>query len=250
VFKNNFFLTENNIIYGRNPVLELLKSNKRSINKIILSKTARGAKISEIVNLAKKIGVSIHNVPPKKLDGFSKNSQGVLADVSPIKYVDLRKSIEKAKIAHKSLFVILDGINDPHNFGAIIRNCVVFDVDSIIVPKWRAVGVNNTVVKSSSGAVEYISISRVSNINQTISLLKKNGFLIIAGVQSDGCTLEKINLYFPMAIIIGNEGLGVSCLTRKKCDFLISIPQKKEISSLNASCASAIILYEISKARL
>jgi len=235
------------IVYGRNPVLELLKADKRSVNKIMLSKTARGTTISEIINLAKQKGIAIHNILPKRLDNFSKDSQGIVAEVSSVKYEDLSDLIEKAKGSPRPLLVVLDGIEDPHNLGAIIRNCVAFGANGVIIPKWRAVGINETVAKSSAGSVEHISVSRVANINQTLNLLKKRGFWIIAGVRSDKYVLDKINLRFPIALIVGSEGLGIHNLTRKNCDFLISIPQKSTISSLNVSCASAIILYEISK---
>ncbi|MDR1511689.1 MAG: 23S rRNA (guanosine(2251)-2'-O)-methyltransferase RlmB [Endomicrobium sp.] len=245
--KNNKQLSKKSVIYGRNPVLELLKAGKRSISKIVLSQTARGTVISEIINLAKRRGIVIHNVSPKKLDNFSKDSQGIVAEVSFVKYANVGDLIKKAKKSPNPVLVILDGIEDPHNLGAIIRNCVAFGADGVIIPKRRAVGINETVVKSSAGSVEHISVSQVANVNQTINLLKKNGFWIGAGVKSDRYVNEKINFHFPMAIIIGSEGFGIHNLTKKNCDFFISIPQKNTISSLNASCASAIILYEISK---
>ncbi|MCA6084908.1 23S rRNA (guanosine(2251)-2'-O)-methyltransferase RlmB [Candidatus Endomicrobiellum agilis] len=237
-----------NIIYGRNPVLELLKAGKRSVNKVMISQTARGAAILEIVSLAKRKNIALHSVPPEKLDRFSENSQGVVADVSPLEYTELPDLIEKAKKSLKPLLVILDGIEDPHNLGAIIRNCVAFGVDGVVIPKWRAAGINETVSKSSAGAVEHISISRVVNINRAMDLLKKNGFWII-GAETGEQMLEKADLPFPLAVIIGSEGFGLRSLTKKNSDFLISIPQANTISSLNASCASAVVLYEIAKKR-
>jgi 23S rRNA (guanosine2251-2'-O)-methyltransferase len=245
--KNNSQLSKN-VICGRNPVLELLKAGRRTVNKIMISKTARGAVVSGIINLAKQKGIALHSVPPEKFDKFSENSQGIVAEVSPVQYTDLSDLIERSKKSLKPLIVILDGIEDPYNLGAIIRNCVAFGVDGVIIPKWRAAGINETVSKSSAGAVEHISISRVANINQTISLLKENGFWIV-GAENGGQILEKTNLSFPLAIIIGSEGFGLHSLIKKNSDFLISIPQENTISSLNASCASAVILYEISKKR-
>jgi 23S rRNA (guanosine2251-2'-O)-methyltransferase len=239
----------NNIIYGRNPVLELLRAGKRTVNKIILSQTARGSAIDEIVKLAKLKGIAVHNVPPEKLDKFGENSQGVAAEVSAIEYAELSDLIEKAKLqCKKPLLAVLDGIEDPHNLGAIIRNCVAFGADGVIIPKWRAVGVNETVAKASAGAIEHIPIAKVVNTNQAINLLKKQGFWV-AGAENGGQNLEEADVPFPLAIIIGSEGFGLHGLTKKNCDFLISIPQKNTISSLNASCASAIILYELSKKR-
>jgi 23S rRNA (guanosine2251-2'-O)-methyltransferase len=245
--KNNSRPLES-VICGRNPVLELLKAGRRTVNKIVVSRTARGAAVSEIINLAKQKGIALHVVPPEKLDKFSESSQGIVAEVSPVQYTELLDLIEKAKKSLKPLLVILDGIEDPHNLGAIIRNCVAFGADGVVIPKWRASGINETVSKSSAGAVEYISISRVANTNQTIGLLKENGFWIV-GAENGGRILEKTDLSFPLAVVIGSEGFGLHSLTKKNSDFLISIPQENTISSLNASCASAVILYEIAKKR-
>jgi 23S rRNA (guanosine2251-2'-O)-methyltransferase len=244
--KNSKLLTS--IVYGRNSVFELLKVGKRTVNKLMISQTARGTIISKIIDIAKQKGIPIHNVPPKKLDDISENSQGIVVEVSPIEYIRFSDLIETAKKSLKPLLVMLDGIEDPHNLGAIIRNCVAFGVDGIIISKWRAVGVNETVSKISVGAVEHISVSKVTNISQAIGLLKRNNFWI-AGVENNEQILEKTTLPFPLAIIIGSEGFGLHSLTKKNCDFLISISQKNTISSLNASCASAVVLYEISKKR-
>jgi 23S rRNA (guanosine2251-2'-O)-methyltransferase len=240
--------TSSSIIYGRNPVLELLKSDKRTINKILISQTARGSAIAQIITLAKARAIAIHNAPPDKLDNFSENSQGVAAEVAAMDYVEIDLLIKNSLKNPKPLLVILDGITDPHNLGAIVRNCVVFGADGIIIPKWRAVAVNDTVAKASAGAIEHIAIARVSNTNQTIELLKKNGFWI-AGSENGGAPLDKADLPFPLAIIIGSEGEGLHKLVAKNCDYIISIPQTTTISSLNASCAAAIFLYEVSKKR-
>lgn len=237
-----------NIIYGRNSVLELLRAEKRTVNKVMVSQTARGNAIEEIISIAKRRNIAVHSVPPEKFDKYSENSQGVAAEVSPMEYMELDDLIKESKKKKNPLLVILDGIEDPHNLGAIIRNCVAFGADGVIIPKWRAAGVNETVSKSSAGAIEHISISRVTNTNQTIDTLKEQGFWI-AGAENGGELLENAKLPFPLAIIIGSEGFGLHNLTKKNCDFLISIPQENTISSLNASCASAVILYEISKKR-
>ncbi|MDR2426858.1 MAG: 23S rRNA (guanosine(2251)-2'-O)-methyltransferase RlmB [Endomicrobium sp.] len=238
-----------NIICGRNSVLELLKAGKRTVNKILLAQTARGTAITEIITLAKNKGIAIHNVPPEKLDKYSENSQGVAAEVSALQYIEIKELISKTKQSKYPLLVLLDCIEDPHNLGAIIRNCVAFGADGVIIPKWRAAGVNETVSRSSAGAIEHIPVSRVTNANQAVDLLKENGFWI-AGAENGGQSLEETNLYFPLVLIIGSEGFGLHSLTKQKCDFLISIPQTNTISSLNASCATAVILYELSKRRI
>jgi 23S rRNA (guanosine2251-2'-O)-methyltransferase len=238
-----------NIIYGRNSVLELLKAGKRTVNKILIAQTARGAAITEIVNIAKSKNIAIHNVPPEKLDKYSQYSQGIAAEVSPMEYIEIEELISKSKQNKNPLLVVLDGIEDPHNLGAIIRNCAAFGADGVIIPKWRAAGVNETVSKASAGAIEHIPVSKVTNTNQALDLLKENGFWI-AGAENGEQTLEEANLPFPLAIIIGSEGFGLHRLIKENCDFLISIPQTNAISSLNASCASAVILYELSKKRI
>ncbi|MCL2485500.1 MAG: 23S rRNA (guanosine(2251)-2'-O)-methyltransferase RlmB [Endomicrobia bacterium] len=237
-----------NIVYGRNPVLELLKAGKRTVNKIMIAQTARGNAVTDIIDLAKSKGIAVHNVPPERLDRYSENSQGVAAEVSAMEYIEIDDLIALSKKNDNPLLVILDGIEDPHNLGAIIRNCAAFGADGVIIPKWRAAGVTETVAKASAGAIEHIPVSKVINTNQTIELLKKQGFWI-AGAENGGELLEEAKLPFPLAVIIGSEGFGLHSLTKKNCDFLISIPQKNTISSLNASCASAVILYEISKKR-
>jgi 23S rRNA (guanosine2251-2'-O)-methyltransferase len=237
-----------NIIYGRNSVLELLKVGKRTVNKLMVAHTARGSVITEIINLAKQKGIAVHTVPPEKLDRFSEQSQGIAVEVSPTEYIALKDLIKQAKNSPKPLLVILDGIEDPHNLGAIVRNCVAFGADGVIIPKWRSAGVNETVSKVSAGAVEHISISKVTNINQTVDLLKENNFWIV-GTENGEQSLEDVDLLFPLVVIIGSEGFGLHNLTRKRCDFLMSIPQKNIISSLNASCSCAVILYEIYKKR-
>jgi 23S rRNA (guanosine2251-2'-O)-methyltransferase len=240
-------LSHGNIIYGRNSVLELLKVGRRTVNKLMISQTARGSVVTKIINLAKQKSIAVHTVPPEKFDRFSEKSQGVAVEVSPIEYIELEDLIKQSRALPKSLLVILDGIEDPHNLGAIVRNCVAFGANGIIIPKWRAVGVNETVSKTSAGAVEHVSISKVANINRALDLLKENNFWIAGAAVNGGQSLKDADLVFPLAIIIGSEGFGLRGLTKKHCDFLISIPQKSIISSLNASCACAVILYEIYK---
>jgi 23S rRNA (guanosine2251-2'-O)-methyltransferase len=237
------------IIYGRNSVLEFLKAGKRSANKLIISRTARGAVISEIISIARRKGIAVHSVPAKKFDRFSGFSQGVAMEVSPMKYTELTSLIEKSKKSLKPLLVVIDGIEDPHNLGAIIRNCVAFGVCGVIIPKWRSVGINGTVAKSSAGAIEHISISKVVNTNWAIDLLKKNGFWIVGAENGNRRIVGKYDLPFPLAIVIGGENFGIHILTKKRCDFLVSIQQESTISSINASCASAVILYEALKNR-
>lgn len=233
------------IIYGRHSVLELLKVGKRQINKLLISNTVEKSFFKKILFFAKQKGITINKVPMNKLRKISKNSQGIIAEVSPIKFIPIKDLINKHSIQR---LVLLDNINDPNNLGAIIRNCVVFGIDGVILPKKHTVGINQTVAKTSVGAIEYIAISKVPNINQIIYLLKKKGFLIV-GIENgyNKLSINNNNLSLPIAIIFGSESKGIHFLTKKRCDLIISIQQKNDISSLNVSCASAIILHELFK---
>lgn len=234
-------------IFGRNAVLEAIKSGNRTINKILISKTAHGSSISEIIKLAKMKGIVINNVPPEKLDKFEQeNTQGVVAEVSSINYVELEELIDIVKNKQNGLLLLLDSIEDPHNLGAIIRNAVCFGVDGVIIPKWRSATVNETVERTSAGAIEHIKIARVTNSSQAILKLKDNGFWVL-GAENGNSSITDTKIPFPAVLVMGSEGFGIHQKIKEKCDFVITIPQKNTISSLNVSCASAVILYEISK---
>jgi len=234
-------------IFGRNAVLEAIKSETRTINKIFISKTAHGSSISEIIKLAKAKGIIINSVPPEKLDKFEDtNTQGVVAEVSTTDYVELQDLIKSVKDKKNALLLLLDSIEDPHNLGAIIRNAVAFGVDVVIVPKWRSATVNDTVSRTSAGAIEHIKISRVTNSSQAILELKEKGFWVI-GAENGNKSIHETDIPFPAVLVVGSEGFGLHQKIKEKCDVIITIPQKNSISSLNVSCASAVILYEISK---
>ncbi|HBU70135.1 MAG TPA: 23S rRNA (guanosine(2251)-2'-O)-methyltransferase RlmB [Elusimicrobia bacterium] len=234
-------------ISGRNSVREALIAGTKTINKILLSKQAHGTPIQDIIRLAKEKGVPMHHVPPERLDKFSEeNNQGVVAEVSNTVYLDLDELWEKVKGETKPLLVVMDGIEDPHNVGAIIRSAVALGANGIILGKWRSAGLTETVSRSSAGAIEHIPVARVTNIAETINRLKEFGVWIY-GAENGGKSVSEEEFSFPMALVIGSEGQGLHRLVKERCDFLISIPQTPIISSLNASCASAIILHEIFK---
>lgn len=239
------------IIEGRNPVLELLESGK-DINKIFIQAGERNGSINKIIAKAKEKKIIMINVQKSKLDEMSetKNHQGVIAIVPPFEYCDVYDILEYAKEKNEKPFIIiLDGIEDPHNLGSIIRTSETAGVHGIIIPKRRAVSVNATVAKTSAGAVEYMKIARVSNINDTIKYLKENGVWIYG---TDG---ESKQLYYNQdfrdatALIIGSEGFGISSLVKKNCDGLVRIPMKGKITSLNASVSAGIVMYEVVKQR-
>jgi len=237
-------------IFGRNAVLEALKSDNRTINKIFVSKTAHGTNISEIFKLAKAKGIVVNNVPPEKLDKYeNENTQGVVAEISATEYIELDELINLTLEKQKGLLLLLDGIEDPHNLGAIIRTAVCFGADGIIIPKWRSATVNETVERTSAGAIEHIKIAKVTNSSQTILKLKESGFWII-GAENGNDSINNTQIPFPSVLVLGSEGFGIHQKIKEKCDIIITIPQENKISSLNVSCASAVVLYEIYKQKI
>lgn len=239
------------IVEGRNAVIELLNSD-RDINKIFVQNGEKHGSINKIIAMAKENKVVVTEVEKSKLDFMSKtqNHQGVIAVVPPFNYCEVEDILEYAKSKQEDVFIlILDGIEDPHNLGSIIRTAETAGVHGIIIPKRRTVTVNSTVSKVSAGAVEHMKIARVNNINETIKKLKDNGLWII-GTDGDAKTLYyNQDLKGDIAIIIGSEGFGMSRLVKENTDMLVKIPMKGKITSLNASVSAGIIMYEAVKQR-
>ena len=238
-------------VEGRNAVLELLESD-RDINKIYISDGEKHGSINKIIALAKQKKVIINEISRAKLNQMSQteNNQGVIAIVPPFEYCDIDDILNTAKERNENPFVlILDGIEDPHNLGSIIRTAETAGVHGIIIPKRRAAGVNSTVSKVSAGAVAYMNIARVNNINDAINYLKENDIWIC------GTEKKEKNYYYNedytggIGIVIGNEGSGMGRLVKKNCDFLVKIPMKGKVTSLNASVSAGIIMYEVVKQR-
>ena len=240
------------IVEGRNAVLELLNSD-RDINKIFVQSGERHGSINKIIAVAKENKVVVTEVEKSKLDFMSKtkNHQGVIAVVPPFNYCEVEDILDFAKSKNEDAFIlILDGIEDPHNLGSIIRTAETAGVHGIIIPKRRTVTVNSTVAKVSAGAVEHMKIARVNNITETIRKLKENGLWII-GTDGEARTLYyNQDLKGDIAIIIGSEGFGMSRLVKENTDMLVKIPMKGKITSLNASVSAGIIIYEAVKHRL
>ena len=239
--------TYNDQIEGRNSVRELLSSNK-DINKIFIQKGEKHGSINEIISIAKQKTVVIVEVDKAKLDNMSqtKNHQGVIAIVPPFEYCEVEDILKIAKDKNEEPFIIiLDEIEDPHNLGSIIRTAECCGVHGIIIPKRRAVQVNSTVLKTSAGAVEHISIARVNNINDTIAYLKENDVWIYGTDMQAKTLYNEQNYSGGVAIVIGNEGKGMSRLVKENCDILIKIPMKGKINSLNASVSAGIVMYEV-----
>jgi len=238
-------------VEGRNSVLELLESEK-DINKIFVTRGEKQGSINKIIGRAKGKGIVLVEVDKSKLDEMSQtgNHQGVIAIVPPFEYCEVEDILDEAKLKNEKPFIlILDGIEDPHNLGAIIRTAETAGVHGVIIPKRRAASVNSTVNKVSAGAVEHIKIARVNNINDTIQFLKDSGLWIIG---TDGAAENyyyEQDLTGPIALVIGSEGNGMNRLVSENCDILVKIPMHGKITSLNASVSAGIVTYEIVKQR-
>lgn len=225
----------------------------RDINKIFISDGEKHGSINKIIALAKEKKVIINEVSKAKLNQMSQteNNQGVIAIVPPFNYCEIEDILDLAKKRDEKPFIlILDGIEDPHNLGSIIRTAETAGVHGIIIPKRRAANVNSTVAKVSAGAVEYMKIARVNNINDAINTLKENDVWIC------GTDMDTNKYYYDedftggIGVVIGSEGYGMSRLVKENCDFLVKIPMKGKITSLNASVSAGIVMYEVVKQRM
>ena len=238
------------LIQGRHPVMEALRAG-RSINRIYM---AAGNKdpMTKIRELAKERGVVVENVERDYMNHISKSTthQGILAAAAPITYKSVEDLLDQAKFKDVPPFILLlDGIEDPHNLGAILRTAEGCGAHGVVIPKRRAAAVTDTVEKSSAGAASPIPIARVSNLNQTIDKLKDLGLWIIGLDMAGPQSYMEVDLKGPIGIVIGAEGKGISHLTKEKCDFLASIPMAGKIESLNASVSASLMLYEVVRQR-
>ena len=241
----------NDQVEGRNSVLELLESGK-DINKIFITKGEKHGSINKIIAIAKQKKVIIVEKDKKQMSQMAQtpNYQGVIAIVPPFEYCEVEDILEYAKEKQEEPFVlILDSIEDPHNLGSIIRTAETAGVHGIIIPKRRAASVNSTVSKVSAGAVEYMKIARVNNITDAIEKLKGAGLWICGTDINTDTYYYNQDLKGPLGIVIGNEGKGIGSKVKNACDFLVKIPMKGKVTSLNASVSAGIIIYEAVKQR-
>ncbi|MBM7583015.1 23S rRNA (guanosine2251-2'-O)-methyltransferase [Caldicoprobacter guelmensis] len=235
---------------GRNPVMEALRAGK-TIEKILVAKGSREGAIRDILKMARERGIVIQEVDKKRLDNMSLTGahQGLIALVVPYTYVSVDDILYRARRADEPPFVVvLDCIEDPRNLGAIIRTAECCGVHGIIIPKRRAVGITPTVVKASAGAVEYVSVARVTNIVSTLEYLKEQGLWVV-GAEAGGTPYNIQDMRGPIALVIGSEGKGLRKLVKENCDYLVGIPMKGKINSLNSSVAAAILMYEVVRQR-
>ena len=243
---------ESRIVEGRNAVLEAFRSGK-TIDRLFILDGCKDGPVQTILREAKKHKDTVISfVKKERLDQLSETGkhQGVIAYAASYEYVEVEDILDRAKQRGEDPFVIiLDGIEDPHNLGAIIRTANLAGAHGVIIPKHRAVGLTATVAKASAGAINYTPVAKVTNIAQTIEELKDKG-LWFACADMGGETMYRLNLKGPIGIVIGNEGSGVSRLVREKCDMIASIPMKGDIDSLNASVACGVLAFEVVRQRL
>ena len=241
---------ETDRIEGRNPVLEAYRSG-RTVDKLFVLDGCMDGPVRTILREAKKAGSIINYLPKERLDLMSETGrhQGVIAQVSSYAYTDLGEILQRAEEKGEPPFlVLLDGIEDPHNLGAIIRTANQAGAHGVIIPRNRAVGLTASVARTSAGALNYTPVAKVTNLQRTMEDLKKQGIWFVCA-DMDGTEMYDLNLTGPIGLVIGNEGKGVSELVKKSCDYIASIPMKGEIDSLNASVAAGILAYEIVRQR-
>ncbi|MDE7310818.1 MAG: 23S rRNA (guanosine(2251)-2'-O)-methyltransferase RlmB [Eubacterium sp.] len=238
-------------IEGRNAVLEAFRSGK-TIDKLFVLEGCKDGPVQSILREAKKAGTVIQFADKERLNRMSetKKHQGVIAAASAYAYASVEDILARAEEKGEKPFVIvLDGIEDPHNLGAVIRTANLAGAHGVIIPKRRAAGLTASAVKASAGAVHYTPVAKVTNLSQTIRDLKERGIWFVCA-DMDGELMYRQDLTGPIGLVIGNEGEGVSRLVKEQCDYIASIPMKGEIGSLNASVAAAVLAYEIVRQRL
>ena len=250
--KNNHAETETeiqeNILCGRNPIREALRSG-RDIEKILVQKGELSGSAREIVQEARERKIMIQAVEKRRMDEIAPHHQGLIAYAAAYPYATVEDMLKKAREKNEAPFlVILDGITDPHNLGAIIRTAECVGAHGVIIPQHRSVGLTPSAVKASAGAIEHMMVAKVTNLNRTIDDLKRSGVWIYA-VTMDGKDYEKVDFRGGAALIIGAEGEGISRLTLEKCDLAVSLPIKGKLDSLNASVAAGIMMYRVLSSR-
>ena len=234
------------IIEGRNPVIEILKSG-RDVDKILVAKGSKEGSINKIIAMAKDKKIPVQEVDRRKLDQMaeSDNHQGVMAYVAAYEYADLNAILDELEAKEENPFLIIcDEINDPHNLGSILRTANATGAHAVIIPKRRSVGLTAVVAKTSAGAIEYTPVCKVTNLTQTMKMLQDRGIWIV-GADMDGENYHyQQDMLGKLAIVVGSEGKGMSRLVKENCDFLVRIPMMGDVTSLNASVAASVLMYE------
>ncbi len=238
-------------VWGRYPVLEALRSRRR-VHRILIAQGPRDSGMSQLLDQARRVGVPVEPTPRRRLDDLSKNAnhQGVVALVAPRTYADVEDILQRAKdLGEDPLVLVLDAIQDVHNLGSLIRTAEVVGAHGVIIPEHRAAGLTPVVDKTSAGAVEFLPVAQVTNITRTLDDLKKRGIWCIGLEGSAKTRFDQANLKGPIALVVGNEGKGISRLVREHCDVLVNLPMRGHVGSLNAAIAGSVALYEIWRQR-
>ena len=240
--RDEAFLPPENLLSGRNPIREAIKSG-RDIEKLLVAKGDLSGTAKEIISMARDRHIPIQTVDRSRLDEITKNHQGMLAFASAYRYYDVEDMLAEAQEKNEAPFlIVLDGVTDPQNLGAIIRTAACVGAHGVIVPERRAVGLTPSAVKASAGAIETVKVARVTNLTRTLEMLKKQGVWLYAA-DMDGEDYRKVSFSGPMALIVGAEGEGVSRLVLEACDYKVSLPMRGGVGSLNASVAAGILMY-------
>lgn len=242
---------DSDLIYGRHPVLSALES-QRELNRIWITTRLRyDHRFHHLILQAKENGTVIDEVEPKRLDQITDgaNHQGIAAQIAPYSYIELPDLMEQAKSVTDPVIVVADGITDPHNLGAIIRTAEAIGAQGLVIPQRRASGITSTVVKVAAGALENFPVARVVNLSRALEELKAAGFWIYGTAATGSEPLHTVNFSGPVVLVVGSEGEGLSMLTQRSCDVLVSIPLMGKTPSLNASVAAGMALYEIYRQR-
>jgi 23S rRNA (guanosine2251-2'-O)-methyltransferase len=238
------------IFHGINPAVEALKANPENIERICIERGQKNPRIQEIIDLARQNHVRISFEEKSWMDRKAQGErhQGVLCYGAEMATYSPEDILEQAK--SPGLLVVLDGIEDPHNLGAILRSAEAAGADGVFLPQHRSAGLSATVVKASAGAASHVKLARSPNVAQLIDLIKKQGFWVVGLAADAGQSIWEVDLSVPTALVLGNEGSGLHRLVRQKCDFLVSLPIRGNVGSYNVSVAAGIALYEVMRQRL
>jgi 23S rRNA (guanosine2251-2'-O)-methyltransferase len=236
------------ILFGINVLLEALRANHRTFNKILVQKGRGGKELDEILRLARHQRIPVQSSPREQLDRLTGRGphQGIVGIVSPKGYTSLEALLDRVGEGERPLFlIVLDGVEDPHNLGAIIRTAEAAGADGVVIPERRAVGLTPTVAKSSAGAIEYLPVAKVVNLFQALEAIKSKGGWIVGITERGKTPYNAVDLVRPIALVLGGEGAGLRPRTLEACDELVSIPMRGKVSSLNVSVAAGIVAFEV-----
>lgn len=244
---------EHEWVMGRQPVREALMAGRQA-GKLLVAEGAHKGKggIGPLLELAAERNVPVQTVPRRKLDRLAQggNHQGVMAQVASYAYAEVEKLFRRAEAQKEAPFLLLlDGIEDPHNLGSILRTADAAGVHGVVIPSRRAVGLTPVVAKTSAGAIEHVPVARVTNLNRFADDLKERGVWLVGTDAAANESFTAVDYDLPVALVIGNEGKGISRLLKQRCDFLVRLPMKGQVPSLNASVAAALLMYEVMRGR-